>query len=365
MLMFGLQDSRKTIHKGKKVRKLIMKFKKWMAALLAGTLCMGMMAGCGFTPINAEEAAEETTAFAGELELILSQKDEYLSYLDQAAKASAEAHGCTLSSLDCGGDMDKQLEYVKAAAESEAGAILVVLADDTRAGEVIEAAGDKPVVFVNRIPQDESVLDETHVYVGSDEDMSGTYQGEALAAYFEKQGKENVNYLLFKGTEGLIHTTKRSEGAIRALEAAGISANAAEEPVDCGYDRAKAMEQMTVMLANGLDMSEIDCIIANNDAMALGVIEALKQNNVDMSSIAIVSVDGTNAGLQAIRDGEMLATVHQDAVGQASGAVQAAINLAGSADLMEGISYEQDEDNSFVIWVPFEPVTADNVDDFN
>ena len=112
-------------------------------------------------------------------------------------------------------------------------------------------------------------------------------------------------------------------------------------------------------------IDEIDCIIANNDAMALGVIEALKQNNVDMSSIAIVSVDGTNAGLQAIRDGEMLATVHQDAVGQASGAVQAAINLAGSADLMAGISYEQDEDNSFVIWVPFEPVTADNVDDFN
>lgn len=343
-----------------------MKFKKWMAALLTGTLCMGMMAGCGFTPLNAEEeTAEESTAFAGELELILSQKDEYLSYLDQAAKASAEAHGCTLASLDCGGDMDRQLEYVKAAAEGDAGAILVVLADDTRADEVIEAAGGKPVVFVNRIPQDESVLDETHVYVGSDEDKSGTYQSEALVSYFEKQGKDSVNYLLFKGNEGLIHTTKRSEGAIQALEDAGISTNAAEEPVDCGYDRAKAMEQMTLMLANGLEVSGIDCIIANNDAMALGVIEALKQNGVDPSGIAIVGVDGTNAGLQAIRDGEMLATVHQDAVGQASGAVQVAINLAGGADLMEGVSYEQDKDNGSLIWVPFELVTAENVDDFN
>lgn len=341
-----------------------MKLKTWMTSLMTGVLCMGMMAGCGFTPINAEDTAEESTAFDGELRLILSQKDEYLSYLDQATKASADAHDCALTSLDCGGDMDRQIEYVQAAAESDVGAILIVLADDTRADEVVEAAGDKPVVFVNRIPQDESVLDETHIYVGSDEDKSGEYQGKALVEYFQEQGKDSVNYLLFKGTEGLIHTTKRSERVIQTLEDAGIALTAAKEPIDCGYDRAKAMEQMTVMLAEGLDISTIDCIIANNDAMALGVIEAFKQNEVDMSEIAIVGIDATNAGLAAVSDGQMLATVHQDAVGQASAAVQAAINLASDADLMEGINYEQDEDNNAVIWVPFELVTAENVDEF-
>lgn len=340
-----------------------MKMRKWMAMLLAGTMCAGMLAGCGASAEDGSGIAE-AKAYEGEMTFVISHKDEYLGALDQAAKSAAEASGVTLTTVDCADDMDKQIEYVKAAEVGGANAIMVVLADDTRADEVVEAAGDMKVVFVNRIPQDLSVLDEDHVYVGSDEEFSGTYQGEMLAEQLKAQGKDSIRYIMLQGTEGLVHTTKRSENVLKALSDAGIQATAATEPVDCDYDRNTAMNEMSVMLANDVDMDDIDVIISNNDAMALGALEALKQADEDLSDVAVVGVDGTNAGLEAIANGEMLATVYQNAVGQASASIQAAINLASGMDVMNDISFEADADNSAVIWVPFELVTADNVEDY-
>lgn len=337
-----------------------MKMRKWMAMLLAGTMCVGMLAGCGSNTEtgSANKSIAEAKAYEGEMTFVISHKDEYLSALDQAAKSAAEACGITLTTVDCADDMDKQIEYVRAAEVEGANAIMVVLEDDTRADEVIEAAGDMKVVFVNRIPQDISVLDENHVYVGSNEDTSGTYQGEMLAEELKAKGKENISYILLEGTEGLLHTIKRSENVLKALADAGIQATAATEPVDCGYDRNTAMEQVGVMVADGV---QADVVIANNDAMALGALEAFRQNDVDISDMTIVGIDGTNAGLQAITDGTMTATVFQNAVGQGTAGVQAAINLATGAELTADIGYDTDKDHASIIWVPFEKVTADNV----
>ncbi|MDO4175429.1 MAG: substrate-binding domain-containing protein [Eubacteriales bacterium] len=343
-----------------------MKRNRWTALLLAGAVCASMLTGCmKFTPINAEEEAEESVdAYQGALTLILPKKDEYLSYLHQAAKASAEAKGCTLNAVDCNEDQDKEIEYVTAAVNEGAEVIIIALADNTRAQDVITAAGDIPVVFVNRTPADLSVLDETHVYVGSNEDESGAYQGEALVAYLQEQGKTNINYLMFNGNEGQDSTIKRTAGVLTALDDAGIEATAAAEPVDCEYDRTEAMNAMNLMLADGIDMDTIDVIISNNDAMACGVMEALDQAEIDYSDIAIVGVDGTNSGIQAVNEGKMLATVYQNATGQAAAAVQAAVNLAGGVAFTENISFDADEENASVIWVPFELITADNVADY-
>ncbi|MDO4175345.1 MAG: substrate-binding domain-containing protein, partial [Eubacteriales bacterium] len=305
----------------------MMKWSKACAALMAGAMCVGMMAGCG-SGGTAGAAGGSATGIAaskgyeGTMTFVVSHKDEYLGALDQAAKSAADAKGIELKSVDCADDMDKQIEYVRAADAAGENVVMVVLADDMRADEIIEAAGDMKVVFVNRIPQDTSILDADHVYIGSDEDTSGTMQGEMLAEQLQAAGKTEVNYIMFQGTEGLLHTVKRSEGVLQALQDAGITTNAVVEPVDCGYDRYTAMEQMSVMLADGVDLSQVDVILANNDAMALGALEMLRQNNVDTSNLFVVGIDGTNAGLKAIADGEMSATVFQNAVGQASSGVQ-------------------------------------------
>lgn len=340
-----------------------MKVKKLLALMLAGMLCIGAAAGC--TPINAEPEAEQTTeAYQGKLTMLFGTKDEFLSYLDQSARSYAEARGCELDTIDCGESIDTQIEYVSAAVNEGAKAIIIITADNTRTQDLINAAGDVPLVFVNRCPSDTSLLDETHLYVGSNEKESGAYQGESLVQYAKDMKKDELRYLMFKGNEGHDSTINRSEGVLKALQDAGITATQAAEPITCNFNRNKAMQEMSSLLADGLDMSTVDVIIANNDAMALGAMESCKQAGVDMENIVVVGVDGINDALHAIADGTMLSSVYQNATAQASAGVQAAINLAGGQDAHTGIGYDTDPDNASIIWIPFEQITADNISDY-
>ena len=121
------------------------------------------------------------------------------------------------------------------------------------------------------------------------------------------------------------------------------------------------MNQMTNILAD--KSKEFDCIISNNDSMALGAIEACKTAGVEIN-FPIVGIDATADGRDAIKNGELAMSVFQDPNGQGGGAVQAAVNLINGAALNEGTDFEVDE-TGFILWVPFEEVTPDNVADYD
>jgi ABC-type sugar transport system substrate-binding protein len=103
--------------------------------------------------------------------------------------------------------------------------------------------------------------------------------------------------------------------SIAAIEAAGFQTEALAK--DTAYwDKAKATDLMNTWITSvGLD--KIEAILANNDDMALGAIEALKAhgyNTGDSSKyIPVVGVDATAAALQAMKEGSMLGTVLNDA----------------------------------------------------
>ena len=180
---------------------------------------------------------------------------------------------------------------------------------------------------INREPSDYSVLNDNAVFVGSDEHTSGRAQGEYLADYFKSIGKTDVSYILLRGTEGLVHTNLRSEEAIKAMEEAGLNLTEAAV-VEGEYDRNTAKSEMDVVLPN----LDFDCVISNNDAMALGALLAMNDAGIEPGSVPVVGIDATEDGRNAIRSGEMAMTVFQSAKGQAEGSVVAAVNmLEGSA----------------------------------
>lgn len=348
--------------------------KKIIAGILTGVLALGMLTGCGGGSESAsssggssegteQEAASDSEGGAeggASVTLIMSSRDEFLSTLEAGALSAAEEAGISLTTQDVQNDQSKLLQYVETAKNNGNDAVIINLVDADAANAAVEAAGDMKVVFVNRRPSDTSILNENVVYVGSDEMQSGGYQGEYLAKYFNDQKKTDISYLLLKGTEGLVHTEQRTESVLKGLEEGGINAKEASAPLVADYDRATAQDMITPLITT----KEYDCIIANNDAMALGAIEALKAANIDPSSIPVVGIDATVDGVQAVANGELYMTVFQDADGQGYGACMAVSNMLEGKAINEGTDFELAEDSEFISWVPFEPVTADNYADY-
>lgn len=339
--------------------------KRLLAGLMTTAMLAMTLAGCGSSSSSGEQTSAEggETASSGDgysMTLIMSLRDEFLSTLEAGSKAAAEELGVTLSSQDAQNDTGKLIQFIESARNAGDDAVLVNLVDAETAQQCIEAAGDMKVVFVNRVPADTSVLEAgKSAAVVSDENTSGYYQGEFLANYFKEQGKTDIKYLMLQGTLGLVHTEQRSASVLKGLADNGINATEAAAPLVAEYDRATAMDMISPLLTT----TEFDCIIANNDAMALGAVEAMKAQGLDPTSIPIVGIDATVDGVQAIKDGTLAMTVFQDANGQGYGAVKAAVNLIEGNPINDGTDYETD-DTGNICWVPFEPVTPDNVADY-
>ena len=345
-----------------------MKKMKLFATLAVTAAMVLSLAACGggsSAPAASDSGSASTgggaAAAGGEkITLIMSQRDEFLSSLEAGAKKAAGELGVNLVTQDANQDESKQMQYVQAAAADGQKAIIVNPINPSACQSIIDAAGDMKVVFVNRVPDDTSILNENAVYVGSDEHTSGKFQGDFLAKYFNDKGQKDIKYILLRGIEGQTSTTLRSESVLKALADNGINATETYAK-SCLYDRTEALNQMGNILADA--SKEFDCIICNNDSMALGAIEACTQAGRTID-FPIVGIDATADGRQAIKDGTLAMSVFQDPNGQGGGAVAAALNLINGDALNANTNFEVDE-TGFILWVPFEEVTPDNVADYD
>lgn len=369
--------------------------RRLLAVIAAATMACGMLAGCGGSAATtttaagaaattakaaATTAAAASTTKAGaattagsaattkaaasaggsqKITMIMALRDEWLSQLEEAAKANCPS-GVSFDTQDAQNDAAKQLQQVEAAKNAGASAIIVNLVDVETAAQMKQAAGGLPVVFVNRYPSDTSIFDDKCVYVGSDEMTSGKFQGEWLTKYFKDKGKTDIKYVLMNGTLGQNSTANRTASVLQALKDGGINATEATAPLACDFDRAKAQDKFTPLIGT----TDYDCVISNNDAMALGVIEALSQKGKDPAEKPIVGIDASNDGRQAIKDGKLAMSVFQDPKGQGKGAIQAAMNMVNGNDIAKDTGFEKDS-TGHILWVPFEPVTPENVKDYD
>ncbi|MGI6546585.1 MAG: substrate-binding domain-containing protein [Fastidiosipilaceae bacterium] len=281
------------------------------------------------------------------LGLALGWRDEFGSKLEAAIEAEAKALGLSVTSVDANSNANTQIGQIQQFAGQGVDAIVTKLVTTDMGKEVLAAAGDVPVAFVNINPDDD-LTGTGSTKVGSNNLEAGSLQGEFLADFFTKKGVDNVRYVMMQGTLGLSYTTERTNGSQDALKA--VFPNAEMVYDDTGeYDRAKAQNKMQTFLGTG---KEFDAVICNNDEMAIGCIVAMEAVGIDPQEVPVVGIDGTPAGLDSMESGGISMTVYQDAVGQGSTAVRAAVALANGDDVNSNI------------YVPFIPITPDNMAEF-
>lgn len=285
----------------------------------------------------------------------LNEMDTFRQTLVDGAAEQAAQMGAQFVMEDAEGSIEKQVEQLgKAAAENYDVIICSPVSVDT-AVQLKMSVGDTPIVFVNSCPEEKYLQAGKYVYVGSSEQVAGQFQAEYVLSNLS--GRQEINVVLIKGPASHSATEGRTTGVKRTLEESGKQIHYVFED-SANWDTGQAQKLFELFLSTKVPA---DCVICNNDAMALGVMEACRNNNIDCSTLPILGVDATADGCEAIRSGDMAFTVYQSGSGQGHAAVDAAIQLVehGSVKEVEGST----EDGKYV-WVDFERVDSSNVSNY-
>lgn len=281
--------------------------------------------------------------------------DSYRKMLADGAKSYAESKGIEIDVKDAAGVIETQVSQVKEAVAGGYNVIICAPVDPTTALELERIAKGVPIVFMNSEPDGKLLEKNKYIYVSSNEEVAGQYEAEYVLKYLNN--KKDLKVVLLKGEKGHRATKGRTDAVKQTFADKGINAEYVFED-NANWSREKAKEMIKVFLTTG---KKFDCIIANNDNMALGAMDALRESNIDPSTVPILGVDATIDACKAIKDGSIQLSVYQSAKGQSISAVEAAIKLGSGNDLsrIENIT----KDGKY-IWIPFEKVDKTNVDKY-
>ena len=300
----------------------------------------------------AASAVMAGSAFAGDIGVSMANSDTFLTVLRKGIeKAAGDASQPVVIEI-ADDDVNKQLSQVQNFIAAKVDAIIVNAVDTSATAPMTKLANDAgiPIVYVNRQPIDVDALGPKGAFVASNEVDSGTLETREACRLLKEAGKTEANILIMVGdlaNQAAVQRTKDIHD-VNAGPDCGVKLNVLDEQTAV-WDPVKAQDLMTNWIAAG---HKPDAVIANNDNMAIGAINAMKAAGWDMKSVIVGGIDATQEALAYMKAGDLDITVFQDAAGQGGGAVATAMKLA------KGETVEPK------VWIPFQLVTPANMDQF-
>ncbi|WP_026517293.1 substrate-binding domain-containing protein [Butyrivibrio sp. MC2021] len=327
--------------------------KRVFACVLTGALMVSALTGC---QASSSASSSGGGGKGGKLLFIITDtNDTYLATLANAMVEAGKNQGVTLDMVETGNDVQAQMDLISQAKSKGYSAIILRSADANTAVQMNIASNDLPIVYVNSEPSVDHLRADKYIYVGSDENQPGKLQAEYV---LKKLGNpKSLNVIIFGGERGHSATVKRTDSVKTTLKNNGVDVNYVF--VDyADWSDAIALEKFRIFMKTG---QSVDAIFCNNDTMALGAVEGLKEFGLDYTKIPVCGVDASADGCASIAAGEMQFTVLQNAKGQAAAAVTAAATLGGGGSLT---SVEGSTTDCKYVYVPFEAVDASNVSQY-
>jgi inositol transport system substrate-binding protein len=247
-------------------------------------------------------------------------------------------------------DIQRQMDQVQNLLSSGVKA-LIVSPIDASATAPMTAAAEKagiPIVYVNNKPLEKLPANGV-AFVGSDESEAGKLQMQEVCKLLNGKGK----ILIVMGGLSFEQTRLRTGAAEDVLKTSDCSGISVIDKQAGDWSRTSGNNLVSNWLSAGM---KPDAIIANNDEMALGALQALEAAGISVGvgggKVVVAGIDSTQDAMKSIKDGKMAASVFQDAVGQGKGALDTAQKMMRREEI------KQDT------YIPFELVTASNVDKY-
>ena len=355
--------------------------KRNLAIVLTLVMTASLFAGCGAKTEESQPAAAEAPSAAEEPGEVSSEEaapttdesgdvikigwtkqtsteyyTEFEKYVKQGIEGEFGAENVEfLGWFDGNNDVQTQLDQVKTFVTMDADFVLCCPVNPAMTEEImnIVEGTDTTVVFTNTPPDYdylENFKNET-TYIGSDEWNGGECEGKWAAEELKKRGyvpgEDVINLVILMGNLGNPNVTTRTESAKAGLTDAGFEINMVAEQTG-NFNRTEGLDITTQLLGTG---AQIDCIIANNDDMALGAIEALKAVGKE-KDVVVCGLDGTLNAYYAIKEGTLLMTASQD------------MSKEGVVIGETLRKFLNGEDVDTKCYLPYDVVDASNVDEY-
>lgn len=305
--------------------------KRFLAMLMAGTMTLGLLAGCGSpadtgTPDAGTPSDAGTDADSGSspYKIALIQQHQTNAFqiaVSEAAEAKAKEMNVDLTILSADQDAATQISQIEQCVSEGFDAILFEPVDPDGLADAAKSAADAGVVVINVISActDWEANGISAVSYG-DNVKAGETEMQNVADLLGGKG----NIAILTGPSGDSGGLQRMEGYENILKNYP-DIKQVVSPADCQWDTASA--QSTV--ESWLSAYDLDAIICENDGMAVGAGNAAGAN----SGIIITGVDGTPDGFEAIQDGRITGTVSQNGGAMAANGIEAAVKLLDGGKL--------------------------------
>jgi D-xylose transport system substrate-binding protein len=232
----------------------------------------------------------------------------------------AKQLGVEVISRDAGGDADRQFQQVQDMIKAGIKVLVLMPRDTAKASRMVDAAksANVKVISYDRLVENSDV----DLYVSFDRLEIGRMQAE----YLVKQAPKG-NYVLIAGSP-------RDEGA-KTLHDAQMSV--LEPYIDRGdikviadaYTKDWLPSEAYLFMLKAIDSAQgqIAAVLASNDGLAGGAIQALREHNL-AGKVAVSGQDADLAAVICIAQGAQSMTVYKPIVSEAAIAAEEAVRLA-------------------------------------
>lgn len=199
--------------------------------------------------------------------------------------------------------------------------------------------------------------------VTTDPKEAGTLQGKLVVDEWNKnksiidKNKDDVlQYIILQGSLNNVGALERTRTSISTINDSSVKTEELSRKIDFwNQELAKGTVEL-LFLKYG---DRIETIIANNDAMAIGAIEALQKYGYNKENsaknIPVFGIDGIPAARELIKKGLMTGTVFEDPNDTSEALYKVGLNLVSNNPPLEGTNYKSDE-TGIIIRIPYRGV---------
>ncbi len=264
--------------------------------------------------------------------------NQYWQLLAEGMQSKAGEYGIEIDVQAAQTEADQlgQLAIMETMIEKGYDALLVSPQTDTNLIAAVEKAREAGILVLN---VNDAVLPDAVHWTGPKQYENGVRAAQYLIANFPDGGKVAV----IEGQAGVYAAVQRTKGFKDTLEGTNFEV-VASVPGD--WDLQKSLDAATTIIQQHPD---IKAFYNNNDTMALGVVEAVK-NAGKLGEIMVIGTDGIGAAYDSIKAGEMTGTVDSFPFLTGQTAVEVALRLLEGQELPRAV------------YSPQNLITTENVD---